>query len=207
MKQWIALIGVLLMMLSPALAQEIYPNPETGLLDGAESSWLIENMGTDEEPHYMKIATFALPEGFKDLGGLKSDKREQNFFLVPEDKTHFAETVLVMFMPGQKAADLAASYGDYQEFLMASEPANMTFAGYDVHMRLLLHDEYDYNEMGERTDFLGCYLSLASYTDVKDGAIMIAVFTRSTPSPDTLVGSDEIMAFMDVLYSGLQVEN
>lgn len=203
-------IAVLLLaiacLLTSAAATEMHLNPATGTLDGAQPSFLIKNLGTDEQPRYTRIAEVTIPEGLKDLGGLKSDPLEQNFFLVPSDETSFADTILILYMPGQKAEDLASAYGQYQDYLFMTEAENRFFAGHDVHLRTLLHEEYDYDDMGNKTDLLGYYLSCATYTNVGNGALMAAVFTKTATDAASLPSQADVYTLLETLYGGIRVD-
>lgn len=205
-KRILAITLALLMILPQAMALEMAYDAQTNTLSGAMPGFLIKNLGTDEQPQYTKIAEVTIPEGLKDLGGLKSDPLEQNFFLVPADETSFADTILIMYMPGKKAEDMAAVYGQYQDFLSMTDAENRSFAGHNVHLRTLLHEEYDYDDMGNKTDLLGYYLSCATYTNAGDGALMVAVFTKTTLDPNTLPAPDTLYALLETLYSGIQLE-
>lgn len=202
----LALSLALMLIIPQALAMELTYDAQTNTLIGTQAGFLIKNMGTDELPRYTKIAEVTIPAGYKDLGGLKSDQLEQNFFLVPADETSFADTILIMYMPGKKAEDMAAAYGQYQEFLSMTDAENVAFAGYDVHLRILLHDEYDYDDMGNRTDMLGFYLSCASYTNIGDGALMVAVFTKTEAYSAFLPSQDDLYSLLETLYSGIEID-
>ena len=193
-------------LFSSAAAAELTLNSSTGTLEGAQPSFLIKNLGSAEQPRYTKIADVMIPEGFRDLGGLKSDPLEQNFFLVPTDENAFADTILILYMPGQQAQAMAEAYGQFQDYLSKTEAESRVFAGQDVHLRTLLHEEYDYDDMGNKTDLLGLYLSCASYTQVENGALMVAVFTKTTLDPNTLPAPDALYALLETLYSGIQPE-
>ncbi|MBR6753033.1 MAG: hypothetical protein IKM05_03270, partial [Clostridia bacterium] len=121
-------------------------------------------------------------------------------------ETSFADTILIMYMPGKKAEDMADVYGQYQDFLSMTEAENRSFAGHNVHLRTLLHEEYDYDDMGNKTDLLGYYLSCATYTNAGDGALMVAVFTKTTLDPNALPAPDALYALLETLYSGIQPE-
>ena len=205
-KRILALVIALLLCLSPALALELTYDETTGTLVGAESDWLIDNLGDRETPRYVKIAQVTVPEGLKDLGGLKSDPLEQNFFLVAADEHSFVDTVLILYMPGKNAKELAQGYGQYQNFLSMTDVENTIIAGHDVHMRILLHDEYDYNDQGEQTNMLGFYLSCAAYTNVGDGALMVAVFTKTEADPATLPTQADLLILLETLYGNIEID-
>lgn len=205
-RKFAAMLLALTCLISSAAATELAINPSAGTLEGAQPSFLIKNLGSDEQPRYTKVAEVTIPAGFRDLGGLKSDELEQNFFLVPSDEASFADTILILYMPGQKAENLASVYGQYQDYLYMTETENLSFAGHDVHLRTLLHEEYDYDDMGNKTDFLGCYLSCASYTNVGNGALMVAVFTKTVTDTASLPGQNDLYSLLETLYGGIAID-
>lgn len=193
-------------LFSSAAAAELTLNPSTGTLEGVQPSFLIKNLGSAEQPRYTKIADVMIPEGFRDLGGLKSDHLEQNFFLVPTDESAFADTILILYMPEKRAEDLASVYGQYQDFLSMTEAENISFAGHDVHLRTLLHEEYDYDDMGNKTDLLGFYLSCATYTNVGNGALMVAVFTKTEADATALPTPADLLILLETLYGNIEID-
>lgn len=205
-KKILAVALALMVIIPQAMALEMAYDAQTDTLSGAAPGFLIKNLGTDEQPRYTKIAEVTIPEDLKDLGGLKSDPLEQNFFLVPADETSFADTILIMYMPEKKAEDMAAVYGQYQDFLSMTEAENRTFAGHNVHLRTLLHEEYDYDDMGNRTAMLGFYLSCATYTNAGDGALMVAVFTKTAADNTCLPSQSDLYDLLETLYSGIEMD-
>lgn len=205
-KKVLAVILALLLIVSQAAALEMTFDAQNGTLIGAQPHFLIKNLGTDEKPRYTKIAEVTVPAGYKDLGGLKSDDLEQNFFLAPADETAIADTILIMYMPENQAESLAEVYGQYQDFLSMTETQNLSFGGHNVYLRTLLHEEYDYDDMGNRTDPLGFYLSCASYANVGNGALMVAVFTKTVTDTASLPGQNDLYSLLETLYSGIAID-
>ena len=51
-----------------------------GKVEGYQENWLVKNMGSLSKPKYFKMGEVDLPQGYKSMGALVSDKTEQNFF-------------------------------------------------------------------------------------------------------------------------------
>lgn len=47
-----------------------------GKVEGYQENWLVKNMGTLSKPKYFKMGEVDLPQGYKSMGALVSDKME-----------------------------------------------------------------------------------------------------------------------------------
>lgn len=177
-----------------------------GELVGVEANWLVDKLGGEKSRNYFKVAEVNIPDGYKDLGGIKNDPLEQNFFLVPTAEDAMVENVTIMSMPGKTPQDLAAKFEGSGDYLLISEPMQVEIAGKDVHMKLITCAQYELNANGNSENDSGVYHMIATYTKaMKGGSIMVCLTTKDFPGLDTLPAMEDLMDALEEIYAGITI--
>lgn len=200
------LLLALIMGLPAVPGDALVYNTKKGQLENVEPNWLVDNLGDEKNKLYYKIAEVNIPDGYKDLGGLKNDPLEQNFFLAPTAEDAMVENVLIMSMPGQKPQDMAAKFEGSGDYLLISEPMQVELAGKDVHMKLITCANYSMDAYGTTTNSIGLYYMVASYTSArKEGSLMVCLTTRDFPSMEELPSKEDIIFELENIYTGINI--
>ena len=200
----VVVIAVILIINGTAAAGSI-PMKDDQLV-GVESNWLVDKLGGEKSKYYFKVAEVDIPDGYKDLGGLKNDPLEQNFFLTPTVEDAMVENVLIMSMPGQKPQELAAAFEGNGDYLWISDPMQVEIAGKDVHMKLITCAQYEMKADGTTANDSGMYHMLATYTEaMKGGSVMVCLTTKDFPGMDTLPGMEDLMDALEEIYAGITI--
>lgn len=177
-----------------------------GQLEGVQPNWLVDKLGGENSRNYFKVAEVNIPDGYKDLGGLKNDPLEQNFFLVPTAEDAMVENVTIMSMPGKNPQDLANGLGGNLEYLMMFEPVQMEIAGKNVYMRILVSANYEMNANNAMGRDSGVYYFIGAYTDaMKDGSVMVCMTTKDFPSVEELPAKEDIMDALEEIFAGITI--
>lgn len=201
----IALVIAVILIINSVAAAGSIPM-KGGQLEGVQPNWLVDKLGNEKSKNYFKVAEVNIPDGYKDMGGLKNDPLEQNFFLVPTAEDAMVENVIVMSMPGKKPQDLANNLGENLDYLIASEPVQMEIAGKNVYMRILVSANYETNASNAIGKDSGVYYFIGAYTDaMKDGSVMVCMTTKDYPSLETLPAKEDIMDALEEIFAGITI--
>lgn len=179
---------------------------KNGELVGVQPNWLVDKLGSEKSNNYFKVAEVSIPDGYKDLGGLKSDPLTQNFFLEPTMEDAMVEKVTIMSMPGKAPDQLANEFGDYTDYLMISEPQKLEISGKEVYMRSLICANYEMNPDNTPGNDKGLYHMIATYTQaMKGGSVMVLLTTKDFPSMEDLPAMEDLMDALEEIYAGITI--
>lgn len=199
----VAVIFVIVLIINTNAAAGSIPM-KNGKLVGVQPNWLVDKLGGENSKHYFKVAEVNIPDGYKDLNGLKNDPLEQNFFLAPTAEDAMVENVLIMSMPGDTPRELAAKFEGNGDYLLISEPMQVEIAGKDVHMKLLTCATYEMGPDGAPGNDSGVYYMMATYTEaMKDGSLMVCLTTKDFPSMEDLPAMEDLMDALEEIYAGI----
>ncbi len=175
---------------------------------GAQENWLIKNLGPPSKPKYYKMGEVDLPEGYKSLGGLLSDQKEQNFFFATEDETAPISQYTVMVMKNSNAKADAARNSDNTSYINGDfNVYNQSIAGHDVHLRMGVCENQTADADGNFVSFIGYYRILAAYVETADNCtIKVTCFTPDYPTLEDMPTDEEMMAYLEPIFSNIRVE-
>lgn len=200
----IIVIAAVLIINSTAAAGSI--PMKGGQLEGVQPNWLVDKLGGENSKHYFKVAEVNVPDGYKNMGGLKNDPLEQNFFLAPTAEDAMVENVLIMSMPGDTPRELAANFEGNGDYLLISEPMQVEIAGKDVHMKLITCATYEMGPDGAPGNDSGVYYMMATYTKaMKDGSLMVCLTTKDFPGMEDLPAMEDLMDALEEIYAGITI--
>lgn len=179
-----------------------------GKVTGTEANWLVKNMGTPSKPKYMKLGEADIPEGYKSLGPLVSDKNEQNFLISAEEPAAPINQYTVLVMKNSNAKADAAVNSDNTSYINgAFNVYNRTLGGNDVHMRMGICENHEADSEGNFVNFLGYYRILTAYVNTAENCtIKVTAFTPDYPTLEEMPTDEEMIANLEIVFAGIRTE-
>lgn len=177
-----------------------------GKVEGYQENWLVKNMGSLSKPKYYKMGEVDMPQGYKSLGALVSDKTEQNFFFAAEDPAAPISQYTVLVMKNSNAKADAAVNSDNTSYMNDEFTVhNAQIAGHDVHVRMGVCENYNADSEGNLTDFLGYYRILAAYVNNADNTtIKVTGLTPDYATLEEMPTEEEMIAYLEPVFAAIR---
>ena len=177
-----------------------------GKVEGYQENWLVKNMGSLSKPKYFKMGEVDLPQGYKSMGALVSDKTEQNFFFAAEDPAAPISQYTVLVMKNSNAKADAAVNSDNTNYMNGEfNVHNAQIAGHDVHLRMGICENYNADAEGNFVDFLGYYRFFTAYVNTRDNCtIKVPGFTPDYPTLEEMPTDEEMIASLEPVFAAIR---